>query len=102
MKIIYDTITIIVTLGTMPGLGRQRGALLVHLVAHVAVVGAAFRVRAGRDARGGVGGLLLLHRPRRAAQPTLLRPRRAARCEHDYLLFILPFCTRVYIFEFYR
>lgn len=64
----------------MPGAGGERGPVPVHLVAVVAVVGAAVRVRAGRDARGRVGGVLLVHRARRTAQPALLRAGRAARC----------------------
>lgn len=63
----------------MSGSGRQRGAVPVHLVAVVAVVGAAVRVRAGRDACGRVGRLLLVHRARRAAQPALVRAGRATR-----------------------
>lgn len=62
----------------MPGAGGERAAVPVHRVAHQPVVGAAVRVRAGRDARGGVGGVLLVHRARSAARAAVVGAGRAA------------------------
>lgn len=63
------------------------------------MVGAAVRVRAGRDPRGGVGGLLLVHSARRAARPSLLRTGRAARCLHP--LFVVH-CHQPHFYYFYH